>query len=243
MMMRYWSGQDPIGHRLQANGRWLRIVGEASKYESMSETPKPFFCVPLRQDFVRQADFYIRTTESLPSTTAAVLREVHAFDQNLALYEMATLQEQVNRATSPQLAAVTMVSTLGGLALLLAAVGLYGVMSCAVAQSNRELGLRMALDANPINLLRLLLVRGLGLTMGGIFLGTVAALALTRLLGQLLYNVSPIRSCSIRTRLGNDGYHCYSRLSIAGVAGKPDRSGSRPAGLTARERLIVSCWN
>ncbi len=193
MVMRYWGGQDPIGRRVQVKGRWVRVVGVAadSKYESMDETPKPFFYVPLRQDFVRQPDLNIRTTQSLQSTLAAVLRELHALDQNLALYEMITLQEQVNRATAPQLVAVTLVSTLGGLALLLAAVGLYGVMSYAVAQSTRELGLRMALGADAANLLRLVISRGLRLTTGGILFGAVAALALTRLLGQLLYNVSP----------------------------------------------------
>jgi len=193
MMMRYWGGQDPIGRRLQVKGRWVRVVGVAadSKYESMDETPKSFFYVPLPQDFVREPDLYIRTTQPLQSTLAAVLREVHVLDQNLALYEMITLQEQVNRATSPQLVAVTLVSTLGGLALLLAAVGLYGVMSYAVAQSTRELGLRMALGAGAANLLRLVISRGLRLTTGGVLFGAVAALALTRLLGQLLYNVSP----------------------------------------------------
>ena len=193
MMMRYWGGQDPIGSRLKVKGRWVRVVGVAadSKYESLGETPKPFFYVPLRQDFVTEPDLNIRTTQSLQSTLAAVLREVHALDQNLALYETITLQEQVNRAASPQLVAVTLVSTLGGLALLLAAVGLYGVMSYAVAQSTRELGLRMALGADASNLLRLVISRGLRLTAGGILFGAVAALALTRLMGQLLYKVSP----------------------------------------------------
>ena len=193
MMVRYWRGQDPIGRRLQVKGRWVRIVGVAadSRYESMGETPKPFFYVPLLQDFVREPDLNIRTTQSVQSTLAAVLREVHALDENLALYETITLQEQVNRANSGQLVAVTLVSTLGGLALLLAAVGLYGVMSYAVAQSARELGLRMALGADAANLLRLVISRGLRLTAGGVLFGTVAALALTRLLGQLLYEVSP----------------------------------------------------
>jgi len=193
MVERYWRGQDPIGRRLQVKGRWARVVGVAadSKYESMGETPKPFFYVPLRQDFDREPDLYIRTTQSLPSTLATVLRTVHALDQNLALYETITLQEQVNRAALPQLVAGTLVSTLGGLALLLAAVGLYGVMSYAVAQSTRELGLRMALGADPANLLRLVISRGLRLAAGGVLLGTVAALAVTRLLGQLLYHVSP----------------------------------------------------
>jgi predicted permease len=193
MMMRYWRDQDPVGLRLQVKGRWARVVGVAadSKYESMAETPKPFFYVPLQQDSSREPDLNICTTQSVQGTLAAVLREVHALDQNLALYEAITLQEQVNRATSPQLVAVTLVSLLGGLALVLAAVGLYGVMSYSVAQSGRELGLRMALGARAENLLRLVLSRGLGLTGGGVLFGTVIALALTRLLGKLLYNVSP----------------------------------------------------
>jgi predicted permease len=193
MVERYWRGQDPIGLRLLVKGRWARVVGVVadSKYESMGETPKPFFYVPLRQDFDREPDLYIRTTQPLQSTLAAVLREVRALDSNLALYGMITLQEQVDRAASPQLVAVTLVSTLGGLALLLAAIGLYGVMSYSVVQSTRELGLRMALGADAGSLLRLVISRGLRLTTGGVLLGAAAALALTRLLGQLLYNVSP----------------------------------------------------
>jgi macrolide transport system ATP-binding/permease protein len=193
MVERYWRGQDPIGRRLQVKGRWARVVGLVadSKYESIGEIPKPFFYVPLRQDFVREPDLYIRTTQPPRSILVAVVGEVHALDANLALYEMITLREQVNRSTSPQLVAVTLVSILGGLALLLAGVGLYGVMSYAVAQSTRELGLRMALGAGAANLLRLVISRGLQLTAGGLFFGTIAALALTRLLGELLYNVNP----------------------------------------------------
>ena len=94
---------------------------------------------------------------------------MHALDPDLALYEMITLQEQVDRSTSPQLVAVTLVSILAGLALLLAAVGLYGVMSYAVAQSMRELGLRMALGAGSADLFRLVISRGLRLTAVGVF--------------------------------------------------------------------------
>jgi macrolide transport system ATP-binding/permease protein len=193
MKARYWGDRDPIGRRLQVKGTWARVIGVAadSKYESMREDPKPFFYVPLLQDFVRGPALHIRTTASLENISASLLREVHALDGNLALYEMITLQEQVDRSTSPQLVAVTLVSILAGLALLLSAVGLYGVMSYAVAQSMRELALRMALGAGPGDLLRLVISRGLRLTAGGVFLGAAAGLALTRLLGRLLYNVSP----------------------------------------------------
>jgi ABC-type antimicrobial peptide transport system permease subunit len=133
----------------------------------------------------------IRTTQSLSSISAALVGVVHTMDPNLALYETITLQEQVNRSTSAQRVAVTLVSILGGLALLLAAVGLYGVMSYAVAQSKRELGLRMALGAGAPNLLGLVISRGLSLTAGGVLFGIVAGLVLARFLGNLLYKVSP----------------------------------------------------
>jgi ABC-type antimicrobial peptide transport system permease subunit len=147
--------------------------------------------VPLQQDFVRQSDLNIRTTRSLQSVSAAVLREVHALDPDLALYEMITLKEQVDRATSPQFVAVTLVSILGALALLLAGVGLYGVMAYAVAQSTRELCLRMALGADAADLLRLVISRGLRLTGAGVLLGGMAGILLTRFLADLLYEVSP----------------------------------------------------
>ena len=193
MVARYWRGQDPVGQRLQVNGQWTRVVGVArdSKYESMREPSKPFFYVPLRQNFVRQPDLYVRTTQPLQSMTPALAREVRALDPNLALYEVITLQEQLDRSTSAQLVAVTLVTVLGGLALLLAGIGLYGVMSYAVSQSTRELGLRMALGAHGSNLVRLVMARGLRLTAGGVLFGAVVALALTRLLGKLLFSVSP----------------------------------------------------
>ena len=193
MAGKYWRGKNPIGERVQVKGRWMQVVGVArdSKYQSVRETPKPFFYVPLRQNFSRGADLFIRTPLNAETMATALAREVHTLDPGLALYEVITLQEQLDRSTSPQLVAVTLVGVLGGLALLLAAIGLYGVMSYAVSQSTRELGLRMALGAHASDLLRLVMSRGLALTAGGVLLGTAAALALTRLLGNMLYRVSP----------------------------------------------------
>jgi len=193
MAQRFWQGREPLGHRLQLKGRWMQVVGIAkdSKYSSVRERPTPFFFVPVRQNSLRAAILNIRTPLAPQTMATAIAREVHALDANLAPYEVITLQEQLERSTSPQMVAVTLVGTLGGLALLLAAIGLYGVMSYAVSQSTRELGLRMALGANASNLLRLVMSRGLALTAGGVLLGAAVALALTRLLGNLLYNVSP----------------------------------------------------
>ena len=193
MAARYWRGQNPIGQRLRVKGNWVRVVGISadSKYYSMEENARSFFYVPLRQYFEMEPDIHIRTTQPLQTIQTALLREVRGLDNNLALYEMITLQEQVNRSTSQQLVAVSLVALLGGLALLLASIGLYGVMSYTVSQSTRELGLRMALGTDASNVLRLVLSRGLLLTTTGIFIGIVLALLLTRLLGDLLYQVSP----------------------------------------------------
>jgi putative ABC transport system permease protein len=193
MAAKYWRGRNPIGERVQVKGRWMQVVGVAkdSKYWSMRETPKPLFYVPLRQNFSVGAGLYIRTPLRPETMATTLAREVRELDPDLALYEVITLQEQVDRSTSPQLVAVTLVGVLGGLALLLAAIGLYGVMSYAVSQSARELGLRMALGADASNLLRMVMSRGLMLTAGGVILGAAVALGLTRLLGNLLYKVSP----------------------------------------------------
>jgi ABC-type antimicrobial peptide transport system permease subunit len=101
------------------------------------------------------------------------------------------VQEQVDRKGYTQRLAATLIAIFGAMALFLAAIGLYAVMSYSVSQSARELGLRMALGANARDLLRLVVSRGLQLTAAGIVFGGIAALILTRLMGNLLYKVSP----------------------------------------------------
>jgi predicted permease len=193
MAQRYWNSRNPLGERLQFKGRWLQVVGivKDSKYSSVREKPTPFFFVPLRQNSLRGSVLNIRTPLAPQTMATALAREVHALDPNVAPYEVITMQEQLDRSTSPQMVAVTLVGVLGGLALVLAAIGLYGMISYAVNQSTREFAMRIALGANARDLLRLVLSRGLGLVTVGVVIGTTAALALTRLMGTLLYKVSP----------------------------------------------------
>jgi predicted permease len=192
MAAQYWRGQDPVGSRLQVKGRWMQVVGVAtlSKYRNLTETPKPFFYVPMRQNSTGQG-LLVRTSQGPGTMARALVREVHALDANLAPGEVITMQEQVDRTTAVQRVAVTMLGVFGGLALLLAAIGLYGVMSYAVSQRTRELGLRMALGAGTSDLLRLVMSQGFALTAAGVVLGGAGALGLTRLMGELLYKVSP----------------------------------------------------
>ena len=203
MVERYWRGEDPVGRRLRVKDRWMNVVGVArlAKYRSFLETPRPLFYVPLRQNFSMLVALNIRTMQPSQTMAAALAREFHALDPDLAVYEVITMRQQVERSTSAQHIAVTLLSVFGGLALLLATVGLYGVMSCAVSQSRRELALRMALGARPADLLRLVMSHGVALAAAGAGLGAAAALASTRLLGDLLYRVSPLDALSFGSAL------------------------------------------
>jgi len=193
MAAQFWRDADPVGRRLQVKGKWLQVVGvaRAARYRNLLETPQPFFYVPLRQNFSAVAALQIRTPQRAAALAPSLVRAIHALDANIAPGELITMREQVDRTTASQRIAVTILTVFGGLALMLAAVGLYGVMAATVSQNSRELALRMALGAGPIDLLRLVMVRGVALTIGGVALGFVAAFELTRLMGYLLYQVSP----------------------------------------------------
>ena len=193
MADQFWRGENPVGRRFQVNGRSTLVVGiaRAVKYRNLLETPRPFFYVALRQQPAAVAVLHIRTRQPPEVLSSPLLREIRGLDPNLSPGEMITMREQVDRTTASQRIAVTILTVFGGVALLLAAIGLYGVMATTVAQSVRELALRMALGASATSLLRLVMASGLALTAGGLALGLAGALALTRLLGYLLYQVSP----------------------------------------------------
>jgi predicted permease len=192
MAAQYWRGRNPVGSRLQVKGRWMQVVGTVrmSKYRNLAEAPKSFFYVAMRQNS-NGLNLNIRTSLGPEAVTKALVREIHSLDANLAPGEVITMQEQVDRTTAVQRVAVMMLGVFAGLALLLATIGLYGVLSYTVSQRTRDLALRMALGADASNLLRLVMSHGLALTAGGVVLGAAAALSLTRLMGNLLYKVSP----------------------------------------------------
>jgi len=193
MAAKYWPGKDPLGQRLKAKDKWLQIVGIAknANYHTKTETPIPLFYVPLRQNFRVQNTLLIRTRETPGAIMNALAREVHALDPNLAPLLTERLQDQIDQIGYSQRLAVTLVALFGGMALFLAAIGLYAVMSYTVSQGTRELGLRMALGAGTKDLMRLVMSRGLLLTGSGVAIGVLAAFLVTRLMGNMLYKISP----------------------------------------------------
>jgi len=193
MAARYWPAQNPVGRSFQLKERRLEVVGVAAtvKYESLVERAKPFFYVPLRQNPSGAVVLHVRTSQPPGPMAASLARHVHALDPSLAPAGLVTMREQIDSKSGAQTAALWLVGLLGGLALLLASIGLYGVMSYAVSNKTPELGLRMALGAAGADVSRLVMWQGLRLTAGGVTLGAAIALPATRLLGNLLYKVGP----------------------------------------------------
>jgi ABC-type antimicrobial peptide transport system permease subunit len=171
----------------------MQVVGIAknANYETKREPAKPFFYVPLRQNFAIQNNLVIRTRQTPGAVLNAVAPAVQALDANLAPLRAYRLGEQVDRMGYSERLAVTLVAMFGAMALFLAAIGLYAVMSYSVSQGTRELGLRMALGAGVKDLLGMVLSHGLRLMAAGVVVGAIAAVVLTRLMANLLYKVSP----------------------------------------------------
>ena len=193
MAARFWDGRDPVGSELRVNGRTVRVIGIAkmAKYRNLQEPARPFFYLPLRQTGARAQAFVIRSPLDSDTMAAALAREIRALDSTLVPAQVISMREQMNRTMSSESMAVTLLTAFGALAVLLAAIGLYGVMSFTVSQASGELALRVALGAAPFTLLGAVLRAGLVLSGAGIIVGAAAALGLTRLLGTLLYGVSP----------------------------------------------------
>jgi len=193
MVRRFWRGENPVGRRVQVKGRWLRVVGVAknAKYSSMLESDKPFFYTPLRQGTTLGQYLQMRTRAGAEKVAFALARAVKGIDSNMAPGEVLTLRDQVDRMNWSRRAAVNLLAIFCCMALLLAGIGLYGVMSYAVSQGTRELALRIALGATSRQLLQIVMSQGLRLVIAGIAGGIGAALLVTRLMGSLLYRVSP----------------------------------------------------
>jgi len=171
----------------------MRVVGiaKASKFRDLMDAPGPFFYVPLRQTASRGQTLMIRTALAPSVMATALSAQVRALDGSLTPDPPVTLRDQINRMNQSTAMAVRLLTAFGAVALILAAIGLYGVMSFNVTQNSRELALRLTLGADRSSLLRRVLRSGLLLTAGGMACGAAAAIGLTRLLGTLLFDVSP----------------------------------------------------
>lgn len=192
---RFWPGENPLGKRFNfTTGKWIEIVGVAQdgKYSSLAEQPNPFVYLPLAQNYESKVTLIARATGDPNLLTTTLRKEMHGLDENLPLYDVRTMLEHMDLALAPARAAATALGGFGALALVLAAVGIFGVMSHAVTHRTREIGVRIALGADSKEIFTLIVGQGALLVGTGVVIGLVGAVLGTRLLANLLFGVSPL---------------------------------------------------
>jgi predicted permease len=192
---RFWPGEDPLGKRLrlggpQADGPWLTIAGVAGDVRHpLSPAPKPVIYRPLLQTSPAWVQVFARTAPDPASLIAAARKEIWAASSDQPISGVGTMEQMLAEYVAEPRFIMTLLSLFAGLALALAAVGIYGVMSYAVSQRTRELGIRLALGAQAGDIFRLVVGQGLALALIGVGIGLAAAFALTRLLTGFLVDV------------------------------------------------------
>jgi predicted permease len=194
----FWPGEDPIGKRFSLSsdaGPFVEIVGVArdGKYRVLAEDPQPYFYVPLTQHFTAQRTLQIRSSMPSESLAPIVQREIQALDANDPIEEIQTMKESLGGTLGYFIyrLGASLAAAMGLLGLVLAVVGVYGVVSYAATQRTQELGIRMALGASPRQILALLLKQGARLVIAGLLFGLAGAWALTRAMTHMLVGVSP----------------------------------------------------
>jgi predicted permease len=191
---KYWPGQEPVGHRIGTKGKQWQVVGvvRTTKYTSLAEAPRPYLYLPLYQFYEPATVVHVRTSGS-PSTMVQTLRnQVRDMDPTLPVSGSRPLVEQLSVALLPARMGALVLAAFGLLALLLAAVGLYGTLAYSVSQRSREIGIRMALGADGRKLLWLVMGQGVKLAAIGVVMGLAIAFAASGLVSSLLYGVSPL---------------------------------------------------
>jgi putative ABC transport system permease protein len=192
---RYFAKGNPIGRKVHGWGQWFTVVGVAkdSKYNELTEAQLPFFYVPFRQ--IYRADmgltFYVRTSSEARDAVGILQREVHEVDPSVTIVDAMPMAEHIGETLYVERTAASLLSLLGALGLLLAAVGLYSVMAYTVAQRTHEIGIRMALGARRGDVLRMVVRQGMVVSLTGVGIGLACAFVSTRLLSGFLYGVRP----------------------------------------------------
>jgi len=192
---KFFNGQDPIGRRFNWHGPidpFFEIVGVVpdGKYNSLGEDPKPAVYTPIYRDYSGTVTLVARTRGDPRQVLSALRDEVKKLDPSISVYAAKTLKEHMGTSLFPARMAAIALGSFGVLALILAAVGIYGVMSHVVAGRTREIGLRMALGAQLSDVQKLILKQGMLLAAIGSLSGLLVAFGGARLMKSLLYGVS-----------------------------------------------------
>jgi predicted permease len=207
---RYWPDQDPINKKVSfrgPQGPFVVVVGvvKNSKYLTLGENLKSYIYLPLTQNYSGSMTLQVRTAGDPNGMVGVVKRELQNLDPALPAYDVKTLTEHMSVSLLPAQLGASLLGIVGMLALMLAAIGIYGLTAFSVVQRTREIGIRMALGAQTTDIIRLAMRQGLALTFIGLIIGLIGAFLLSGVLSEFLYGVSqmdPITYVGITIILG-----------------------------------------
>jgi predicted permease len=193
---RFWPGDDPIGKRFsmgRADAPKMQVIGIAQngKYAGLNEDPKSFVYQPLWQSYTGSTNLLVRAEADPQRLIASIRGELRQLDPHLPISSAKTMVDHMAMPLLPARVAASLFGSFGMLALALAAIGLYGVMSFSVSKRTREIGIRMALGARSGDVLKMIVGQGMTLTVIGVLIGLLLAFGSTRLMKSLLFGVSP----------------------------------------------------
>jgi putative ABC transport system permease protein len=191
----FFPDEDPVGKTLDV--QWshslyeiVGVVGDVHQ-RSIGDVPKDEVFLPMLQNVTTPVYLVARTHGDPKRLAGAIEAQIHSLDKDLPISSVKTMDEYVSGATAAPRFNTMLLGGFAALALLLAAVGIFGVISYSVAQRTQEIGIRRALGANTSSVMRLVLVQALGLTAAGVAVGVVGAYGLARLMSTLLYRITP----------------------------------------------------
>jgi putative ABC transport system permease protein len=191
---RFWPGQNPLGRRLQMTRTqvWRTVVGvirDARQFSAEKEPPISVY-FPFEQSLARNMHLVIRTSSDPAAMTPTIVKEIQAVDAEMPAFDVATMEQRLSDFLARRRFSMILLGVFAVIALLLASLGIYGVMSYTVSQRTHEIGVRIALGAQRRDVLKLIVGQGLTLTLVGATIGLLAAFGLTRFLSSLLFGVA-----------------------------------------------------
>ncbi|HVN17661.1 MAG TPA: ABC transporter permease [Dongiaceae bacterium] len=193
---RFVPSGNALGRKVHGWGEWFTIVGIAkdSKYHRLTENPQPYFYIPIRQIFRPEygLTFQVRTSGSINEAISGLRREAAAIDPGLTIFDAEPMTEYIAGSLFGAKISANLLTLLSGIGLLLAAMGLYGVLAYSVAQRTREFGVRVAMGAKPRDILALILRESARLTLSGAVVGLFMAALSARIVAQQIYGISPL---------------------------------------------------
>jgi putative ABC transport system permease protein len=188
---RFFPGQEVIGKRIRQGDAWMEIVGVIGnmKYRGLTFDTDPAYYMPFAQEYGQRRYLVVRTSGEAADVAEALRREIQSVDAGVTLAQIETMEQAMDRSVSSPRFNTMLLSLFAAIALVLAVVGIYGLIAYWVAQRTQEIGVRMALGAAPVEVMKMVVRQGVLLAAAGIAIGLSGAFALTHLLSTMLFGI------------------------------------------------------